>query len=542
MSNMRIIKTMCWISALLGLLCTCLPSQAQTGDQTPQTPSSAPSPVPEPPTLKPAELDALVAPIALYPDTLLSNVLMASTYPLEVVRADRWINQNKNLKGDALKAAAEKQDWDGSIKALVATPSVLQTMNEHLEWTQKLGEAFLAQQQDVMDAVQRLRSKAYDRKKLVTTKEQKVTVTQEQNRQLIYIEPASADSIYVPYYEPQVVFGDWPYSDYPAYPYYWGYPGYIGTGIIAAGVAFGAAYALGRWATGGYWGSGGWWGGSRVNWGGGAIDINRGARVEHWQHDARHRQGARYNNSNLQQRFGDANQRPSGNRQGLGAAANRPNVGDRAQRTDRSRATNRPAGAGRTAGNRQVRNRSAAAGNARSGGRAAHGGASRAGNFRPAAGHGGGARFAGGGHRAAALRGGGGGGGFRGGGRGGGGRRSDINLKHDVVLLGRLDDGLGYYRFAYNGSNKAYVGVIAQEVQVVRPDAVSRGSDGYLRVYYGRLGLKFSSYDNWTASGATLPKVTDPADLIRINRSREIQAPQNDWMPQWVRPQKHAVW
>ena len=520
---MRIISTMCWIGALLGLLCAGLPSQAQTGDQTPQTPSSAPSPVPEPPALKPAELDALVAPIALYPDTLLSNVLMASTYPLEVVRADRWINQNKNLKGDALKAAAEKQDWDGSVKALVATPSVLQMMNEHLEWTQKLGEAFLAQQQDVMDAVQRLRSKAYDRKKLVTTKEQKVTVNQEQNRRFIYIEPASADSIYVPYYEPQVVFGDWPYSDYPAYPYDWGYPGYIGAGIIAAGVAFGAAYALGRWATGGYWGSGGWWGGSRVNWGGGAIDINRGARVEHWQHDARHRQGARYNNSNLQQRFGNANQRPSGNRQGLGAGANRPNVGDRAQRTDRGRATNRQAGAGRTAGNRQVRNRSTAARNARSGGRAAHRGASRGGNFRPSAARGGGARFAGGGHRAAAVRGGGGfrgggGGGFRGGGGGGhrggggrgGGRRSDLNLKHDVVLLGRLDNGLGYYRFAYNGSDKAYVGVIAQEVQVVRPDAVTRGSDGYLRVYYERLGLKFRTYDNWTASGAALPKIAGP--------------------------------
>jgi hypothetical protein len=218
--------------------------------------------------------------------------------------------------------------------------------------------------------VQRLRTKAYDRKKLATTKEQKVTVRQDQNRQFIYIEPSAPDSIYVPYYEPQVVFGDWPYSDYPAYPYDWGYPGYIGAGLIATGVAFGAAYALGRWASGGYWGGGGWWGGSQVNWGGGAIDINRGARVEHWQHDARHRQGARYNNSNLQQRFGNANQRPGGNRPGVGAGANRPNVGDRGQRTERR--ANRQAGAGRTAGNRQARNRSAAGRHARSGGRVAH--------------------------------------------------------------------------------------------------------------------------------------------------------------------------
>lgn len=518
---MRMIRAISWLCALLGLLCANSPSLAQTSDQTPPAaPSSAPAPSPEQPALKPAELEALVAPIALYPDALLSNVLMASTYPLEVVRAERWVSQNKNLKGDALKAAAEKQDWDASVKALVATPSVLQMLNEHLDWTQKLGEAFLAQQQDVMDAVQRLRLKAHDRQKLVTTKEQTVSVRQEQNRQYIYIEPSSPDSVYVPYYEPQVVYGDWPYSDYPAYPYYWGYPGYIGAGIIATGVAFGAAYALGRWATGGYWGGGGWWGGSRVNWGGGAISINRGARVEHWQHDVRHRQGARYNNSNLQQRFGNVNQRPAaGNRQGIGAGANRPNVGDRAQRAQRP--ASRQAGAGRTAGNRQV-NRSGAGRQARSAGRVAHRGGARAGNFRPGAGRAGAARFAGGGNRAAfgggfrggggaAFRGGGGGGGgFRGGGGRGGGRRSDINLKHEIVFLGRLDDGLGYYRFAYNGSDKAYVGVIAQEVQAVRPDAVTRGSDGYLRVYYERLGLKFRSYENWTANGGMLPKIAGP--------------------------------
>jgi hypothetical protein len=121
-----------------------------------------------------------------------------------------------------------------------------------------------------------------------------------------------------------------------------------------------------------------------------------------------------------------------------------------------------------------------------------------------------------GGGRATAFRGGGGGGfrgggggGFRGGGRGGG-RRSDIELKHDVVLLGRLDNGVGYYRFAYNGSNKAYVGVIAQEVRAVRPDAVSVGRDGYLRVSYERLGLPFQSYDDWAASGGRLPMTGDP--------------------------------
>src|SRR6185295_20402488 len=145
---------------------------------------------------------------ALCPDTLLANVMMAATYPLGVVRAERWLDANSKLKGDALKAAAEKQDWDASVQALVAAPSVLQMMSERLDWTQKLGEAFLAQQQDVMDAVQRMRARAYDRKKLSTTKQQVVTVRQEQNRQVIAIEPAVPDSLYVPYYEPAVMFGD----------------------------------------------------------------------------------------------------------------------------------------------------------------------------------------------------------------------------------------------------------------------------------------------------------------------------------------------
>ena len=170
---MRLFRAICWICAVLGMLHVTVPARGQSSEPNAQPPAGAASSEPQP--LKPAELDGLVAPIALYPDTLLANVLMAATYPLEVVRAERWANQNKDLKGDALKAAAEKQDWDASVKALVAAPSVLQIMSDHLDWTQKLGEAFLAQQQDVMDAVQRMRARAYDRKKLATTKEQVVT-------------------------------------------------------------------------------------------------------------------------------------------------------------------------------------------------------------------------------------------------------------------------------------------------------------------------------------------------------------------------------
>src|SRR5215468_10200078 len=119
--------------------------------------------------LKPEQLDALVAPIALYPDTLLSLVLQASTYPLEVVQAARWVDQNKNLKDDALKAAVDKQGWDESIKSLVAAPDVLKTMSDKLDWTQKLGDAVLAQQPDVMDSIQRLRARADANDKLKST-------------------------------------------------------------------------------------------------------------------------------------------------------------------------------------------------------------------------------------------------------------------------------------------------------------------------------------------------------------------------------------
>jgi hypothetical protein len=183
-------------------------------------PFSANAQAPSPPAastdqlLKSEELDALLAPVALYPDTLLSLVLIASTYPLEVVQADRWSKDNKALKGDALKTAAEKQSWDDSVKSLTATPDVLSMMSTKLDWTQKLGDAVLAQQPDVMDAVQRLRTKAQANNKLASTKEQKVSVRQEQSKQVIVIEPTAPDTVYVPYYDPAVVYGGWPYPAY----------------------------------------------------------------------------------------------------------------------------------------------------------------------------------------------------------------------------------------------------------------------------------------------------------------------------------------
>ena len=214
-------------SAIAVVLSLTLPFAAMA--QTPPPPSASPPATPAPATaqqlLSNQQLDALVAPIALYPDTLLSQVLIASTYPLEVVEAARWADANKNLKGDALKAAIDKQSWDDSLKALAATPSVLAMMNEKLDWTQKLGDAVLAQQPDVMDAIQRLRQKAQANNKLPSTKQQTVTTEQQGSRQVIAIAPTDPDTIYVPYYDPSIVYGPWPYADYP--PYYWPAPGYI---------------------------------------------------------------------------------------------------------------------------------------------------------------------------------------------------------------------------------------------------------------------------------------------------------------------------
>ena len=502
-------------------------ASAQT--QPAPTPASAPA---QDQLLQPGEIDALLSPIALYPDALMAQVLMAATYPLEVIQASRWLKENKGLKDDALRAALDKQGWDESVKSLAATPSVLDMMADKLDWTQKLGDAMLAQQADVMDGVQRLRAKAEANNKLQSTPQQKVSKRSEGGKQVIVIEPTNPETMYVPYYDPAVVYGAWSYPSYP--PYYWGanyWP--YGGAVLGAGLAFGAGYAVGRWA--GWAGGGGYWGGNaNINWNNNNININRpGGGGGNWNHRPEHRQGVRYNNKGVADRMGRGNgnragagnradfrgrdgaggNRPgggagAGNRPGGGAGAgNRPGGGGggqkAAQRPSGGKGQARPGGGSRpSAGQRPSGGGNAFAG-ARGGGGAARASAGRGQASMARAGGGGrgggGARAGGGGGR-----GGGGGGGGRGGG-GGGGRRSDIALKHHVILLGHLDNGLGFYRFSYNGSEKAYVGVMAQEVQTVRPDAVIRGHDGYLRVYYEKLGLPFQTYDQWLATRARIP-------------------------------------
>jgi hypothetical protein len=284
------------IAGLICLICVSLHGLAQVPNPTKAKPDQ--------PLLTTNELDALVAPVALYPDTLLAELLMASTYPLEVVQADRWLRGNKQLEDAALKGEADKQPWESSVKSLVGTPAVLEMMSRQLDWTEKLGNAVLAQQADVMAAIQRLRLKAYDNRKLTSTKEQAVSVSQADERRLVTIAPATANVISVPYYNPAIVYAPWPYPEDD--PYYFGTPDYIPAGLVASGVAFGAGYLLGRWTTGGnYWGGG-------ISWDKGDINIDRpirGDHVSHWQHNTGHRRGVRYTHANVRQKFASIDNR-----------------------------------------------------------------------------------------------------------------------------------------------------------------------------------------------------------------------------------------
>jgi len=258
---------------------------------------------------KQEELDQLLAPIALYTDSLLAQIFMASTYPLEVVQAGRWTKENQNLKGDVLTAALEKQDWDPSVKSLVNFPQVLSMMNEKLDWTQKLGDTFLAQQKEVMDTVQKLRAKAEAQGNLKTTDQQKVVV--EKETQTIIIESANPQVVYVPTYNPTVVYGTWWYPAYP--PYYYYPPGYAAG---AAFISFGVGVAVG--AAWGYAWGGCHWGHHEVN-----IDINRNTNINNnidrskyqnkvttgqggrgeWKHDPEHRKGVSYRDQATAQKF-----------------------------------------------------------------------------------------------------------------------------------------------------------------------------------------------------------------------------------------------
>jgi Spy/CpxP family protein refolding chaperone len=394
------------------------------------------------PVFKQEELEQLVAPIALHPDSLIAQILMASTYPLEVVQAERWAKQNAKLKGDPLTAALEKQDWDASVKSLVNFPQVLTMMSEKLDWTQKLGDAFLEDQKKVLDTIQSLRAKAQATGNLKSTKEQTVIVEEK----IIKIEPANPQVVYVPTYNPTVVYGAWPYPAYP--PYYYYPPGY------AAGSAFWFAAGVGMGAAWGYaWGN--------ANWGGGDVDIdvNRNTNINNninrdqakqklqdrgqanqkgqgkWQHNPEHRKGASYRDQGTAQKFNRASTsdsiksreqfrgRAEAGRQDL-ARGGQGGLGDRGGGGlggDRGGASQ--LGGGGRAGSMDRGGGSGVGGGSSSRGGAFQGVDRGGSSARSASSRGSSSRASSGGGGASRGGGGGGGGGSRGGGGGGGGGR-----------------------------------------------------------------------------------------------------------------------
>src|SRR5271166_4289071 len=330
------------------------------------------------------QLDSLVAPIALYPDPLLSQVLVASTYPLEVIQLQQWLAQHKDLKDKALVEAVKKQDWDPSIQGLAALPDVVKLLSENIKWTTDLGNAFLAQQNDVMDAVQRMRMKAKDTGNLKSTEQLKVETKTVESQPVIVIEQANPQVVYVPSYNPTVVYGA-PVYAYPpiAYPP----PGYYAAGMA---ISFGVGVAMGAMWSGG-WGYNSGWGGNnnvtinnnnnfvnnsnRVNGGNRANSGNRGN--SNWQHNPQHRGGAPYGDRGTANKFGgttrgdsmqnrqanarqnQARQQPAAGRdmsnRGAGPSAGTRDAGNRGGASAGNMSANRGTGADRV-GNQQVRN------------------------------------------------------------------------------------------------------------------------------------------------------------------------------------------
>ena len=284
-------------TAVLGFLLFLFCSAAIAADSTPEAKIPA------------DQLDALVAPIALYPDPLLAQTLAAATYPLEIVQLQQWLQKNPSLKDKALADAVAKQPWDPSIQAMAALPDVVKRLADDIQWTTDLGNAFLAQQSELMDAVQRMRKKAQDTGNLKSNEQQKVETKVVEEKQVIVVEQANPQVVYVPAYNPVVVYGP------PVYPYppiYYPPPGYYAAG---AAISFGVGVAMGAMWSGGWGWNCGWGGHSNVN-----INVNNNFnRVNHynnvnrtnnvrggntWQHNPAHRGGTPYRDRATADRYG----------------------------------------------------------------------------------------------------------------------------------------------------------------------------------------------------------------------------------------------
>jgi hypothetical protein len=362
----------------LTMLCTIalLPGDGWA-DMSSLRPGQAPSAQDQAVKIPPDQLDSLVAPIALYPDPMLAQTLAASTYPLELIQLQQWLAKNPGLKDKALADAVMKQPWDPSIQALAALPEVVKRLADDIQWTTDLGNAFLAQQSDVLDAVQRMRKKAQDTGNLKSTEQQKVETKVIESKTVIVVEQANPQVVYVPSYDPVVVYGP-PIYPYP--PIYYPPPGYYAAGLA---ISFGVGMMMGA-AWGGGWGWGCGWGGNNditinrnnnfnrnSNIGGGNRPSQQpsrggGGRGENasWKHNPQHRGGAPYRDRGTADRFGGTARGDSlSNRQ----ASARQQVG----RQGGNLPSNRAGGAG-------VSNR--AAGAAGSGNRPGGGGADRIGS------------------------------------------------------------------------------------------------------------------------------------------------------------------
>ena len=257
------------------------------------------------------QLDSLVAPIALFPDPLLAQTLAASTYPLELIQLHQWLQKNKTLKDKALADAVAKQPWDPSVQAMAGLPDLVKRLADDIQWTTDLGNAFLAQQSDVMDAVQRMRTKAKDSGNLKSSEEIKVETKVVESKTVVVIEQSNPQVIYVPTYNPTVVYG---VPIYPYPPIYYP-PPYYGAIAFSAGVFMGAAMWGGGWGWGCGWGGGGniyinnnnnfnrinhFQGGNRNNIGSGNI----GSGNSNWQHSPEHRGGTPYSDRATADKFG----------------------------------------------------------------------------------------------------------------------------------------------------------------------------------------------------------------------------------------------
>src|ERR1700722_10414518 len=300
--------------------------------------SEGPPPQLPPPgqALTPDQLNDLVDPVALYPDPLLSQVLVAATYPLEVVQAYQFLQRSPGLTSPAVTQAVQQQNWDPSIQALAVFPDVIKRLNDDVTWTTNLGNAFLAQQADVMEAVQRMRVKAQQAGKLGSTPQETVTTNNDGGQPIVEIEPANPDVIYVPVYNPVWVWGAPLWYPYPR----WWWPG-PGVMVGGFGFGFGVGISIGGFFGGGWGGWGGW--GWRPAWGSHTVIVNNTfihrynfntvnvANVHGsgaWQHDPGFRGGVPYSNARLNEQFRgnvranvaprpmEQSARPSGNQQG----------------------------------------------------------------------------------------------------------------------------------------------------------------------------------------------------------------------------------